>query len=67
MAEGAMQAEEFSTVRLNHAGQTGGVTYPAGTRGIIVHRHADGMGYEVEFEKPAFRVITLTASDFDLM
>jgi len=30
---------------------------------VIVHRHTDGFGYEVEFEQPAFRVLTLTASD----
>jgi hypothetical protein len=55
--------DEYSTVRLSHPVQVGGVTYPAGCRGVIVHRHADGIGYEVEFEEPAFRVITLTGSD----
>ena len=40
------------------------MTYPAGCRGVIVHRHADGIGYEVEFEEPAFRVITLTGSRY---
>ena len=54
---------EYSAVRLSHPVQLGGVTYPAGCRGVIVHRHADGIGYEVEFEEPAFLVITLTGSD----
>ncbi len=54
---------EYSFVRLNRPVTSGGVTYPTGSRGVIVHRHADGLGYEVEFEQPAFRVITLTASD----
>lgn len=75
MAKGAMFAQtpvtatrtvllaEYSFVRLNRPVTAGEVTYPAGSRGVIVHRHDDGLGYEVEFEQPAFRVITLTASD----
>ena len=54
---------EYSSVRLNRPVSAGGVTYPAGSRGVIVHRHTDDIGYEVEFEQPAFRVLTLTASD----
>jgi hypothetical protein len=54
---------EYSHVRLRHDVQAGGTTYAAGTRGVVVHRHNDGIGYEVEFESPAFRVITLTAQD----
>ena len=54
---------EYAYVRLRHAIQAGGTTYAAGARGVIVHRHADGIGYEVEFEQPAFRVITLTGRD----
>lgn len=54
--------EEYSAVRLNHPVTAGGLVYPAGSRGVIVHRHPDGIGYEVEFEQPAFRVLTLTAT-----
>ena len=62
-ATGTVLLGECSAVRLCHPVQVGGVTYPAGCRGVIVHRHADGIGYEVEFEEPAFRVITLSGSD----
>jgi hypothetical protein len=53
----------YPYVRLLRAIEAGGTTYAAGTRGVIVHRHADGVGYEVEFEQPAFRVVTLTGRD----
>ena len=62
-ATAAVLLDEYSPVRLRHPVKAGGVTYPTGSRGVIVHRHADGIGYEVEFEEPAFRVITLTGSD----
>jgi hypothetical protein len=54
---------DYASVRLRHEVSLAGVTYKAGTRGVIVHRHADGVGYEVEFTEPAFRVVTLTAQD----
>jgi Domain of unknown function (DUF4926) len=54
---------EYSYVRLRHDIQAEGTTYGAGTRGVIVHRHDDGIAYEVEFESPVFGVITLTAQD----
>ncbi len=54
---------EYAYVRLRHDVTSAGVIYETGSRGVIVHRHADGVGYEVEFEQPAFRVITLTAQD----
>jgi hypothetical protein len=54
---------EYAAVRLRHDVTSGGVTYKPGARGVIVHRHADGIGYEVEFTEPAFRVVTLTARD----
>ena len=54
---------DYAYVRLRHDVTLAGVTYKAGARGVIVHRHADGVGYEVEFEQPAFRVITLTGRD----
>jgi hypothetical protein len=50
-------------VRLRHDVSLVGVTYKAGARGVIVHRHADGVGYEVELTEPSFRVVTLTAQD----
>jgi hypothetical protein len=54
---------DYAYVRLRHAIQAGDTTYAQGTRGVIVHRHADGVGYEVEFEQPVFRVLTLTGRD----
>ena len=54
---------ECAAVRLRHDVTSGGVTYEPGTCGVIVHRHADGIGYEVEFTEPAFGVVTLTAQD----
>jgi hypothetical protein len=54
---------EYSRVSLRHDVQAGGTTFTTGTQGVIVHRHADGVGFEVEFEHPAFRVITLTERD----
>jgi hypothetical protein len=62
-AIGTVLLDEYSAVRLRHSVEVGGVTYPAGCRDVIVHRLADGIGYEVEFEEPAFRIITLTGSD----
>jgi hypothetical protein len=40
----------YAYVRLRHAIQAGDTAYAPETRGVIVHRHADGVGYEVEFE-----------------
>jgi hypothetical protein len=54
---------DYASVRLRHDVSWAGVTYKAGARGVIVHRHADGIGYEVEFAEPSFRVVTLTAQD----
>jgi hypothetical protein len=54
---------EYSAVHSSHPVQVGGVTYPARCRGVVVHPHADGIGYELEFDEPAFRVSTLTGSD----
>jgi len=53
----------YDFVRLRCDVHAGGAKYPAGTRGVIVHCHADHIGYEVEFEAPVFRVLTLTAVD----
>jgi hypothetical protein len=54
---------DYAYVRLHHAIQAGDTTYAPGTRGVIMHRHADGVGYEVEFEQPVFRVLTMTGRD----
>ncbi len=53
----------LSHLPIPSAVEAGGVTYPQDSRGVTVHQHADGVGYEVEFERPRFRVITLTAGD----
>ena len=55
--------DEFTYVKLRRPVVSGAVTYAAGTRGVVVHKHADGVGYEVEFEQPKFGVITLTYKD----
>lgn len=52
---------EFSPVALKREIVHRGVTFPAGSRGIVVHRHADGIGYEVEFSRPTEAVLTLTS------
>lgn len=54
---------EYSYVALTHEVIAGGVKYPSGSRGVVVQRHSDGVGYEVEFERPRFGVLTLTAKD----
>jgi hypothetical protein len=54
---------EFTTVALRRQVQYNGVTFPAGSRGVVVHRYKDGIGYEVEFSQPVEMVVTLTGSD----
>ncbi len=54
---------EYSFVALARAVEHNGTTLPAGTEGVVVHRHSDGLGYEVEFEHPTFAVITLSGAD----
>jgi hypothetical protein len=54
---------DYAYMRLRHDVSLTGVTYKAGARGVIVHRHADGVGYEVELAEPAFCVVTLTEQD----
>ena len=56
---------EYSYVSLKHDVRVGDTEYKAGTRGVVVHRHADGIGYEVEFERPHFGVLTLMTADLD--
>jgi hypothetical protein len=57
---------EYTTVVLTHDVLSLGVRIPAGSAGVIVHCHRDGIGYEVEFTQPAFRVVTLTAGDLEM-
>lgn len=54
---------EFSVVALRRAVRHRDITFPAGTRGVIVHRHDDGEGYEVEFSQPVQAVLSLTGRD----
>lgn len=51
---------DYSRVALTSDVQHQGRVFPAGTKGVIVDRHGDGLAYEVEFEQPAFAVISLT-------
>ncbi len=52
---------EYAPVVLTREVTAGGAVFPSGSAGVIVHCHRDGVGCEVEFTRPAFRVITLTA------
>jgi len=52
----------YALVELTHDVTYYGTIYPRRTRGVVVHRHGNG-GYEVEFERPDFAVISLTAND----
>ena len=54
---------EYAPVVLTREVMAGGTVFPSGTAGVIVHCHRDGVGYEVEFTRPVFRVLTLTADD----
>jgi hypothetical protein len=54
---------EFAPVTLRRLVYHGGVVFPAGTHGIVVHIHDGGAAYEVEFSHPAEMVLTLTTAD----
>ena len=54
---------DYARARLRHDVSLAGVIYQTGARGVIAHRHPDGVGYEVEFTEPAFGVVTLTRQD----
>lgn len=43
---------EFAMVRLRRRARGFGVRYPAGSVGVVVDRHKDGIAYEVEFDSP---------------
>ena len=57
--------EEYAYVVLTRDVEAAGVLFPRGTRGVVVHRHDDQVGCEVEFETPRFAVGTLTACDIE--
>jgi hypothetical protein len=52
--------EENAIIVLTRNVTAGGVTYPAGTRGVIVWIHNDGEAYEIEFPED---VVTVYAAD----
>ncbi len=54
---------ELSTVTLAHGLTIEGRLLPEGARGTIVAAYSDGIGYEVEFERPFHLVATLEADD----
>ncbi len=54
---------EFDRVTLARTLVHRGMTFPAGLRGVIVHRHSGGIGYEVEFSHPIEAVLTLKRGD----
>jgi hypothetical protein len=54
---------EYSAVTLKRSLIHDNVTFPAGTRGVVVHRHRDGIGYEVEFSRPVEAVLTVMGAD----
>lgn len=59
----ALPLTEFRPVVLRRAIIHRDVVFPAGTRGIVVECHEDGLGYEVEFAHPAEAVLSLARSD----
>ncbi len=54
---------ELSVVALTHAVEIEGQSLPEGTLGTVVAAYGDGVGYEVEFERPFHAVVTLQAGD----
>ena len=54
---------ELSVVRLVRAVPVEDGKMPAGSAGTIIYAYNDGVGYEVEFERPFHAVVTLEGSD----
>ncbi len=54
---------ELSVVALTRAVDVEGQSLPEGALGTVVAAHGDGVGYEVEFERPFHAVVTLQAGD----
>ena len=54
---------ELSVVALTRAVEVEGQSLPEGALGTVVAAYGDGVGYEVEFERPFHAVVTLQAGD----
>ena len=54
---------ELSVVALTHTVDVEGRSLPVGAQGTVVAAYEDGLGYEVEFERPFHAVVTLEAGD----
>ena len=54
---------ELSVVALTRAVEVEGQSLPEGALGTVVAAHGDGVGYEVEFERPFHAVVMLQARD----
>jgi len=54
---------ELSVVALTRAVEVEGQSLPEGTLGTVVAAYGDGVGYEIEFERPFHAVVTLQACD----
>src|SRR5258707_630158 len=50
---------DFAMVRLKRPARGLGVLYPAGSVGVVVDRHEDGIAYEVEFDSPMPGIATV--------
>jgi hypothetical protein len=50
-------------VALTHPIDIDDRSLPAGTLGTVLAAYDDGLGYEVEFEKPFHAVVTVGAAD----
>lgn len=47
-----IELKEYAPVVLTRDVTARGAVFAAGTSGVIVHCHRDGVGYEVEFTRP---------------
>jgi hypothetical protein len=54
---------EYTDVALARPVQEDGQLIPEGARGVVVAAYADGLAYEVEFERPFHAVVTLEQAD----
>ena len=56
---------DFAMVRLKRPARGFGVLYPAGSVGVVVDCHEDGIVYEVEFDSPMPGIATVAGSDLE--
>ncbi len=56
---------DFATVRLRRPARGFGVLFPAGSVGVVVDCHEDGIHYEVEFDSPRPGVATVISRDLE--